>query len=156
MAAHYARRLPEAVYVVKSSMNMLKSDPSYLFRPEKKIKALLPAWQKLENRDNTPAEDSSWTTEEHCFSLNCSETKSSILTNSKRKQKQLSQRFEGNLECNKIKECKIHCRQRGKKIQQNKAASPLHVLVKLTALAFAIIFMVIKCLEGVNSKRKLK
>lgn len=105
---------------------MLKSYPGHLFRPEKKDQSSAqPAWQKLDNRDNIPTEDSSWTTEKHYFSPNCEETKSSMFTNRKRKQKQLSRRFEANLECNKIKERKIHCRQRGKeKIQ---AASLLNV-----------------------------
>lgn len=107
----------------------------------------------LANRNSIPTEDSSWTTAEYYFSFNCGKTKSSIFTNRKRKQKQLSQRFEANLEWNKIKECKIHCRQKEKKNPTNKEASLLHVLIKLTALAFAIIFMVVKCLKGVNSKK---
>lgn len=135
---------------------MLKCYPGHFFRPEKKDQSSAqPAWQKLDNRDNIPTEDSSWTTEEHYFSPNCEETKSSMFTNRKRKQKHLSQGFEANLECNKIKECKIHCRQRGQE-KKSKQQAYFMFLTKQTALAFAIIFTVVKCLKVVNSKRNLK
>lgn len=139
---------------------MLKSYSGHLFRPEKKIKAPLNGIGKSLRTEiiylqKTVAGSQKnitfhWTVMKQEVAYLPSErgNKSSCVRDLK-------------LECNKnqsmqdplqTKEEKNH----HNKNQQNKEASLFHFLIKLSALAFAIIFMVVKCLKGVNSKRALK